>query len=506
MTGVVEGAPTGAPACALGVRETAAALERYRRRAVSLVIGGLVTIAVATLIAALLVGTGSTGAAIIPFGIGIVSLGGGIGSLVNARRMRRTLAAGTWSAHPAVAIGSSAYATSVVLRSPDGSEAWPLTVIATRQRYELLRPGPDGVLWWCGDPGGAGVLAPPGGGELIWAKPMRGGRVRRRILARAEAEGLMHRAAPRQPRGPLATLVPVPTPTPVPVPVPVTVDDPYDNPDSGHSEGHGDGLHEGLPEGHGEGLHDSSSVRLDEAPSGPSGPPAPSGPSGPTYAVLAAHARRQAAPQGRAPRPEADVRDVAWWRVRSLRQTAGVTRVLVALGFCAAVGAVALTGPPQEDLLKLGGVGALVLAALVYSCHQLLTRGRHVVRVMVRAATSFPPRLRRYVLLHDPRGGAPVLVLFPVYGGPYARPEAVLPLIPPGPRKEPRRGLPALPVGTVGLHGWQDFTPDGRMPFVVPRIGGRPLWPAGPYWEDDGRPEFAALLDRLAPPLEAQDS
>ncbi|MFE7602349.1 hypothetical protein [Streptomyces sp. NPDC057494] len=471
---------------ALDVEETKRALDEYRSKIFGLVLAGVVMPVLAFGAGALLGEPWADQVEAAFAAIGILSLGAGIGTWTNARRMRRTLAAGTWSAHPAVAIGSSAYATSVVLRSPDGSEAWPLTVIATRQRYELLRPGPDGVLWWCGDPGGAGVLAPPGGGELIWAKPMRGGRVRRRILARAEAERLMHRAAPRQPRGPLATLVPVPTPTPVPV----TVDDPYDNPDSGHSEG----------------LHDSSSVRLDEAPSGPSGPPAPSGPSGPTYAVLAAHARRQAAPQGRAPRPEADVRDVAWWRVRSLRQTAGVTRVLVALGFCAAVGAVALTGPPQEDLLKLGGVGALVLAALVYSCHQLLTRGRHVVRVMVRAATSFPPRLRRYVLLYDPRGGAPVLVLFPVYGGPYARPEAVLPLIPPGPRKEPRRGLPALPVGTVGLHGWQDFTPDGRMPFVVPRIGGRPLWPAGPYWEDDGRPEFAALLDRLAPPLEAQDS
>ncbi|MFD8210048.1 hypothetical protein ACFV2S_27055 [Streptomyces sp. NPDC059695] len=460
---------------ALGVEETAVALERYRRRAGSLMIGGLATVVLTAGIAALLVGTGSTGAAVVPLGFGIVALGGGIGSRIHARRMRRALASGTWSAHPAVALGDSAYATTVVLRAPGGSGAWPLTVVATRQRYELVRPGPDGVLWWCGDPRAGGVLAPPGGGELIWAKPLRGGRVRRRALARAEAGGLLRRAEPRQPGS-----VPVPAsrrPGPVPAPAPA----------SARGPAQGSGTVDGTPPDLGEAR------------------PAP-GAAGPTYATLAAHARRQAGPQGRAPRPEKDARDVAWWRVRSLRRISGATRVLVALGFCAAVGAVALTGPPEEDLPKLYLLGAVVLGALAYACHGLLTGGRHLARVMVRAATSFPPRLRRYVLLYDPRGGAPVLVLFPVYGGPYARPEAVLPLVPPGPRKDPRRGLPALPVGTVGLHGWRDFTPDGRMPFVVPRIGGRPLWPAGPYAEDDGRPEFAALLDRLAPPLETRAS
>ncbi|MCZ0980210.1 hypothetical protein O1L60_17815 [Streptomyces diastatochromogenes] len=197
------------------------------------------------------------------------------------------------------------------------------------------------------------------------------------------------------------------------------------------------------------------------------------------------------------------MREVAWWRVRSLRRVAGVHRVLVSLAFCAALGAVALTGPPKEDLLKLAVAGLLALGALAYSCYRLLTVGRFMVRVMAapRRLPAPPPPVRPAV---RPHGGGPVLVLFPVYGGPHARPEAVLPLIPPGPQKQPRARLPALPVGTVGLHGWQDFTPDGRMPFVVPRFGGRPLWPAGPYWETDGRPEFAALLDRLAPPLETR--
>ncbi|AJF65935.1 hypothetical protein [Streptomyces vietnamensis] len=500
--------------CALDVEETAAGLERHRRGTALLVVAGVVALVLAVAVELLVADTWASDATYWLFAPGFLALCFGIGSWGNARRMRRTLGAGTWSAHPAVAIGSSQYATSVVLRSPDGAEAWPLTVITTRQRYELVRPGPDGVLWWCGDPRVGGVVTTPGSGPLIWAKPMRGGRVRRRSVARAEAEGLMRRAAPRQPQGPLSKSVPGP--------VPVTVDDPYDriytapydnlydNPDADHEDSPDDSLYDNPDAGPEDrpdpspddrpdaGPGTSSSVRLDREPT----------PSGPTYAELAAHAQRQATPlgRGRAPRPEADVREVAWWRVRSLRRVAGVQRVLVALAFCAALGAAALTGPPKEDLLKLGVAGALALGVLVYSCYQLLTTGIPAARLTARAAARPGYVQRRYVLLYDPHGGAPVLVLFPMYGSGGAEAEGVLPLIPPGSQKEPRRGLPALPVGTVSLHGWQDFTPDDRMPFVVPWIDGRPLWPAGPYREADGRPDFTALLERLAPPLETQAS
>ncbi|MEU1226706.1 hypothetical protein [Streptomyces sp. NPDC005828] len=475
---------------ALDFEGTAAELGRYRRRAGRLIGAGVVTLVLAVGASALIIDTWASDAASWLFVLGILCLVFGIGSRFNARRMRRALGAGVWSAHPAAAAARTGHATSLVLRAPDGSEAWPLTVIATRQRYEQVRPGPDGVLWWCGDPRVGGVVTPPGGGPLIWAKPLRGDRVRQRIVAQAESEGLMLRAAPRQPQEPL--------------PAPVAVDDlydpydriyaapydgPYDNPDADDSPADGS---DDSP------VHGPGPVTADGVPLGPR----PVRLDLPTYAVLAAHARRQATPQAKAPRPEADVSEVPWWRVRSLRHIAGVTRVLVALAFCAVVGALALTGPPKEDALKLGAVGALTLGALVYSCYRLLTVGVPAVRVLARAATAYPPRLRRYVLLYDPQGGAPVLVTFPALGGLHARPDGALLLFPPGPRKEPRRGLPALPVGTIRLHGWQDFTQDGRASFVVPWIGGRPLWPAGPYWEDDGRPEFGALLERLAPPLE----
>jgi hypothetical protein len=487
------GGTTSATASALDVEATAAELERYRRRADGLIGAGVVTLVLAVGASSPVTDTWASDVASWLFVLGILCLGFGTGSRFNARRMRRALGAGVWSAHPAAAVARTGHATSLVLRAPDGSEAWPLTVIATRQRYELVRPGPDGVLWWCGDPRVGGVITPPGGGPLIWAKPLRGDRVRRRLVAQAESEGLMRRAAPRQPQEPL--------------PAPAAVDDlydpydpydrihaapydgPYDNPDADDSPADGS---DDSP------VHGPGPVTADGVPLGPR----PVRLDLPTYAVLAAHAQRQARPQDKALRPEADVRKVPWWRVRGLRRAAGVPPVVVAFTFCAAVGAVALTGPTGSDALKLGAVGVLVLGALVYSCYRLLTVGLPAARVLARAAVSYPPHLRRYVLLYHPEGGAPVLVLFPALGGLHARPDAVLALVPPGPRKEPRRGLPALPVGTVRLHGWQDSTPDGRRPFVVPWIGGRPLWPAGPLWGDDGRPEFATLLERLAPPLE----
>ncbi|MER5201778.1 hypothetical protein [Streptomyces sp. NPDC002825] len=458
---------------ALGLEKTAWALEKYRRRAGGLIVWGIVLTAAATGFAIALADSEAEGAAIMPLVAGILSLGGGLGSKVMARRMRRTLGRGLWSAHPAVSVDRKGHATTLVLRSPDGTEVWPMTVIATRQRYERVRPGRDGVLWWCGDPRVGGVVAPPGGGELVWVKPLRGARVRRRIVAGAEAQGLLRRTAPRQPQeavdaaGPLSrkgTDQPVTGPKPVlvPGPVPVSVDGPHVR-------------HEPPPE------------------------------FGPTYAVLAEHAQRQATPlgQGRAPRPEADVREAAWWRVRSLRWAAGVQRVPVALGFCAAVGALLLTEPPPADAVKLYGVGALALGALVYAVCRLLAVGRPVARRLARAATASVEVERRYVLLYDPQGGgAPVLVLFPMYGSGGAQAEGVLALLPPGSPKKPRRGLPALPVGTATLRGWRDFTPDDRMPYVVPWINGRPLWTVGPYWQTDGRPEFVAFLERLAPPLE----
>ncbi|MFE2011816.1 hypothetical protein [Streptomyces sp. NPDC059491] len=430
--------------CALAVEATARELERYRRRAAGLVVTGLAVLGAAVGLGVLVPeaawGDDAAGLSAV---VGILCLGGGTGSLVLARRMRRALGAAVWSAHPAVTVGRTGHATTVVLRAADGSETWPLAVVAARHRYEAVRPGPDGVLWWCGDPRAGGVLAPPGGEPLIWAKPLRGTRVRRIVVGQAEARGLLERPVPRRPQAAPAA-----------------------------------------PERGGPDRMAPDRVRSV---------------AGPTYAVLAEHARRQALPQDRAPRPEADVRGVPWWRVRSLRRVAGLPSVLVALAFCAAVGAVALTGPPAEDAPKLWAAGAVSLAGLLYSAYRALVGGLPAARLMARAAVSAVSVSRRYVLLYDPHGGVPVLLLFPARGGPDDRPEAAVPLLLPGSRKRPRRGLPAVPAGIVELHGRWGFDPAGER--LVPWVEGRPLWPAGPYRQADAE-GFAALVDRLAPPVE----
>ncbi|WP_030323545.1 hypothetical protein [Streptomyces flavochromogenes] len=397
--------------------------------------------------------------------LGVLVAGAGAGSWALARRMRRALGSGTWSAHAAAAVRDMRSTEAVVLRSPAGDGLWPLEVVAMRQRYEPLRPGPDGVMWWCGDPARGGVLAPPGGGALIWARPVKHRRARQRIVEQAARTGLLERATPVQPQvqdevPQVRDRVPqVPDPVRTAVPAPRV-----------------------------------SLVKQPE--SDPSGAP--------TYARLAAHAGRQAVAltRTRTRRPEADVREVAWWRVRSLRRAAGVSRVLVALAVCAAAAVAAAIRPEGGGLMKLFLVAIVGLAAIAYSGHRLLTGGIPAVRLMARAAQSPVPVPRRYVLLHDPQNGVPVLVAFPSHGGPHDRPEGLLPLLPPGTAKHPWLGLPSEPTGTVELRGWRDFSAAG-LPYVVPRFEGRALWPAGPY-RPAGGAEGAALLARLAPPMDAR--
>jgi hypothetical protein len=124
----------------------------------------------------------------------------GFGALVLARRMRRVLTTAPWRACAAVAVPRTLHAATVVLTDPVSGDAWPLKVVAVRQRYGLADPGPVGVLWWSGAPGRAGVLAPPGGEHLIWAKPVRGRLTRRRLVRQAESLGLAGRPRPRQPQ------------------------------------------------------------------------------------------------------------------------------------------------------------------------------------------------------------------------------------------------------------------------------------------------------------------
>ncbi|MEV0446369.1 hypothetical protein [Streptomyces sp. NPDC050600] len=461
--------------CALDREATGRGLGRYRRQAArgagagaALVVLGLVFVLLpidASWASDLAAGLGVSG---------LIVLGIGLSALRNAGRMRRALAAGPWSAHPAVeVVRGGMVPPSVVLGDPDGGQAWPFAIAATKQRYERVRPGPDAVLWWCGDPDRGGVLAAPGGEELIWARAVRGHHTRNRTIGLAGAAGLFGRPA----AGRLAGSGAVDSGAAGSGPT-----------GSGPTGSHAEPRPEAGPEP--EGQNRDQDRDRDQPQSQDHDPLLP------THATLAAAARRQALPPAARPRREADVRVVPWWRVRSLRHVSGLPRLLVS------------PVPVVTGLLMLGGTGdypavvayaviALGVGVLAHSGWRFLGSGRATAQRLARAARGPEPVPKRYVLLFDPVGGGPVLVLFPYGGGPEDLPEAVLRLYPPGTLKEPRKGLPSAPSGLAELRG---VTSQGT-PVVVPWIEGRPVWPWGPFEElRPGDRAAREYLERLAPP------
>ncbi|WP_329622568.1 hypothetical protein OG357_20750 [Streptomyces sp. NBC_01255] len=226
-------------------------------------------------------------------------------------------------------------------------------------------------------------------------------------------------------------------------------------------------------------------MSLDEAGTAPS----------PTYALLAAEAAREVVAPARAHRPEADVRAVPWWRVRSLRQGSGLGEVLISGVVCAVLLGVLtptdLDGGPEIAAYTFG---MMMLGTFVVSGYRLLTTGRPAARRLARAATAPRPATRRYVLLHGPAGGRPSLFLFPDGERPDDLPDGLLML-------RPSDALPSAPTGSVELHGWLDRA-DSGLPVVVPWVDGRPLWPAEPLWEA-GSADFEGQLEWLAPGVEA---
>lgn len=225
-------------------------------------------------------------------------------------------------------------------------------------------------------------------------------------------------------------------------------------------------------------------MSLDDAGTAPS----------PTYALLAAEAAREVVPPARAPRPEADVRSVPWWRVRSLRRVSGMGEVLISGAVGAVAGALASTGLEGRFAIPVNILVLMALGTFLVSGYRLLTTGRPAALRLARAATAPRPATRRYVLLHGPAGDRPSLFLFPDGERPDDLPDGLVMLPPDGP-------LPSAPTGAVELHGWLDRA-DSGLPVVVPWVEGRPLWPAEPLWEA-GSADFEGRLEWLAPGVEA---
>ncbi|EYT81709.1 hypothetical protein CF54_17900 [Streptomyces sp. Tu 6176] len=191
-----------------------------------------------------------------------------------------------------------------------------------------------------------------------------------------------------------------------------------------------------------------------------------------SYAVWAELAGRMSPPEPpNGTRRDADVREVPWWRVRSLRQISRVDGVVGGL-VCVLIG----VGCWVQPSVKTGqGVFLLLLgvALSVVSTRHAVAHGVADARVLARAAKAPVSVPRPYVLVSDPCDGGPVLVLFPAHADATTEPDAVLAVHPSRPNGWTRQGM-ASGAGTADLRGWLDTGPEG--PVVVPWIDGRPVW------------------------------
>lgn len=251
---------------------------------------------------------------------------------------------------------------------------------------------------------------------------------------------------------------------------------------------------------------------------GPDGAGATSRPPMPlSYAVFAAAAQQQARLRGAAAgKPVAGGRThseepLVWWRISTLRDIAGTSAALWSLLYGVGIGVLllALGADSVSNGLKL--MGALFGISGLVMAGRAVVSGIPNARRLAAAATAPGPRFHRYALLHDGRTDGPTLVLFSAgaacaadaanegpSGPPHdaariadALPEGLLPLLPPGPHKDPWAGLPP-PTGSVELRGWVE-----GQPLAVAWIDGRHYWPQG-AWEDLDPAGSAELRTRFA--------
>lgn len=103
-------------------------------------------------------------------------LGAGAVRLWRCRELRGVLRVHPWLVCAAVVLPGKRGRPVAVLRTPGNGRLWRL------ERRGALRPSSGGyplddggTVWWCGPPGGTGVLAPPGGGaRFVRVRPSPG--------------------------------------------------------------------------------------------------------------------------------------------------------------------------------------------------------------------------------------------------------------------------------------------------------------------------------------------
>jgi hypothetical protein len=183
MSPVAHPPPEG---CALAEPATARALRYYRLRAWVLTLIALTCVMLGTGVQLLVLAEdGSLVLRVVASAANAVSLvatGTGIGGCVNAARMRRTLARHPWVACP-YRFHELAGHPVVILIDPLGDRAqYTLAITARPGTWRPLANQKLDKLWFAGDPDTGGVLSPPGGEHLVWARPIRLHPIRRHVL------------------------------------------------------------------------------------------------------------------------------------------------------------------------------------------------------------------------------------------------------------------------------------------------------------------------------------
>lgn len=162
---------------AISQRETRAALRQYAAHALGFAAGGFVALLTFASLGAAIDKHHRSGSGALAglAGLSLAVMGVGLGSLFNAARMWRRLRRESWRAwtcrfREVGGSGTPNGTPTLVLSGHSGDEQYVLSVVSTKWRWRKLDACNGSEAWFAGDPRAGGVVAPPGGTYLLWAR------------------------------------------------------------------------------------------------------------------------------------------------------------------------------------------------------------------------------------------------------------------------------------------------------------------------------------------------